>query len=849
MATLFVQESFTGGLNTRLEASKLPAAEYPLLFNGRITTNTIRPVMEHLKLDIPGGSNRQGLYAVGKILMLFTDGNAFWKDTEDLSSPWNLISGWSAMSTTAPRIYAEPIPVSYFQGSIDYTSSNDPAAPIVTFPGIPAQTKSYLFVTDGLTQPRVIAADQSWRITGTWGSWTTTNPEYVPLCILPKKSGSKLFLVDPTSKNQIYQSVTGRFLDFVINRAATGDKGGDATTTSKSVDYNQITALGAMVDPASTTGSLFVGTLFASYIITPDYTDTIFAEPALRDRDLFPTGPVNERSFANLNGDSAFISQAGIQSFNATQQFRMESNNFPLGAKIAKILVNPQQNTAACNFDTYALFSVNTVYGKVVLVYDNILETFVSIDLDFGEVVDFAVTRWEGTQKLFFLTATGEVYQAYGGSEYATCRIYLGEYATYDEATGKQVPGRQHLVDKIRLQFTEVKEDLNIQLSLYMDRKLVKTEARTVTAEVYPENIPYPLPFSSHKQSYPVDFAILNKPRGWKTGVLLEWNTAAELISISCEGETIQPTSLNLTGTSSSPLSVITVFNDNAFGAELAGHGGWELVSGLAVGEYYSVVGSAHIGNKIVTDNIFAAPGTEVNVTGSLAKCGNVKTVWDRMLADKPNKIIGLGDHAMSNGSGDDVTRILTVVSDLSKVSWVAGNHDVVTDSGKWFFAAAPSLRYYKVTVGSVDFFLLNSDPSEPDGITSSGNMAMWLKAALASSTNTFKVVGFHHPPYTDVDPYYPGYTDLRWPFKPWGADLVISAHSHVYERFVVDGLPYIVNGASGSGARLFAAGQNNSEYRISSEGYLRLTADKFKLLGEFVNPVGTILDAFSINA
>ena len=64
-----------------------------------------------------------------------------------------------------------------------------------------------------------------------------------------------------------------------------------------------------------------------------------------------------------------------------------------------------------------------------------------------------------------------------------------------------------------------------------------------------------------------------------------------------------------------------------------------------------------------------------------------------------------------------------------------------------------------------------------------------------------------------------------------------------------MDGLPYIVNGASGSGARTFTGGQDNSVYRVSSEGYLRLTVDKFKLLGEFISPLGTILDAFSINA
>ena len=38
----------------------------------------------------------------------------------------------------------------------------------------------------------------------------------------------------------------------------------------------------------------------------------------------------------------------------------------------------------------------------------------------------------------------------------------------------------------------------------------------------------------------------------------------------------------------------------------------------------------------------------------------------------------------------------------------------------------------------------------------------------------------------------------MKWPFKEWGASIVLSGHEHTLERLVIDDLTYIVNGLGG---------------------------------------------------
>ena len=38
----------------------------------------------------------------------------------------------------------------------------------------------------------------------------------------------------------------------------------------------------------------------------------------------------------------------------------------------------------------------------------------------------------------------------------------------------------------------------------------------------------------------------------------------------------------------------------------------------------------------------------------------------------------------------------------------------------------------------------------------------------------------------------------MNAPFATWGISAVLNAHLHVYERFSIDGIPYIINGLGG---------------------------------------------------
>ncbi|KUG08772.1 metallophosphoesterase family protein [Solirubrum puertoriconensis] len=65
------------------------------------------------------------------------------------------------------------------------------------------------------------------------------------------------------------------------------------------------------------------------------------------------------------------------------------------------------------------------------------------------------------------------------------------------------------------------------------------------------------------------------------------------------------------------------------------------------------------------------------------------------------------------------------------------GNHDVYTENGKPyrdFFTLPGNERYYEFTRGNLHFFVLNSDPSEPDGTSSTSVQGQWLKQKMAES-------------------------------------------------------------------------------------------------------------------
>ncbi|MCP4792480.1 MAG: hypothetical protein GY882_04020, partial [Actinomycetia bacterium] len=128
------------------------------------------------------------------------------------------------------------------------------------------------------------------------------------------------------------------------------------------------------------------------------------------------------------------------------------------------------------------------------------------------------------------------------------------------------------------------------------------------------------------------------------------------------------------------------------------------------------------------------------------------------------------------------------------------GNHDWYTNSVEPhtdYFDLPGNERYYVIELAEgIEFFAIDSDAHEPDGITPDSPQAMWLRDALAKSTATWKIVGFHHPSFSSG--IHGDTVELQWPFGEWGADLVVQGHDHTYERMIRDGVPYIIDGRGG---------------------------------------------------
>jgi hypothetical protein len=107
--------------------------------------------------------------------------------------------------------------------------------------------------------------------------------------------------------------------------------------------------------------------------------------------------------------------------------------------------------------------------------------------------------------------------------------------------------------------------------------------------------------------------------------------------------------------------------------------------------------------------------------------------------------------------------------------------------------------RYYKVSPSPlVELFALDSDFHEQDGTCCNSKQADWLRQSLAASNKPWRIVYFHHAPYTTAR-LDPATLWMRWPFTAWCATSVIAGHEHAYERLQIEGIPYFVNGIGGN--------------------------------------------------
>jgi tartrate-resistant acid phosphatase type 5 len=181
------------------------------------------------------------------------------------------------------------------------------------------------------------------------------------------------------------------------------------------------------------------------------------------------------------------------------------------------------------------------------------------------------------------------------------------------------------------------------------------------------------------------------------------------------------------------------------------------------------------------------------------------------------------------------------------------GNHDWDLDGGRPyfdFFTLPGNERYYEFVRGPVHFFVLDSDPHEPDGTSPTSAQGRWLYQRLAASTSPFRIVYLHHPPFSSGAEHGSSLW-MQWPFAAWGVSAVLAGHEHLYERIERDGITYVVNGLGGAGEHELADDVvDGSQRRFTSEhGAMLIEADAQKVLFRFVTGSGVEVDRFTLTA
>ena len=862
MPALFKQTSFLGGLDAKLDATKIADDAYPLLVNGRIRKGVVSPTSKHIALaGVPQG-NYQGLYITGSFLLLFVSGIAYWSDVTAVPMIFYPVANWTSMDSTAKRIYAELVPAT----SNLFNRQGTPDSTTRIFNKSIAVFEQAIFCFDGSTtnNPQAVRPDGTAVDLGSYDTWTQDNPLYVPKGILPAFCSNKLFLAALDALS-VLSSVSGRASDFVINLDNNGDKGGDADTVSQAVSFNPITAIRSL-----STGEVLVGTLYGTYVLQLDYTNTQFGEPYELPVFLFPAGPINEISIVDILSDTAMITQSGIHAFNAVAQAKRTSNNFPLGAQIRAIITNPttekaiiQKDTCAAIYDDYAFFAVNTIYGYGALVYDTITQSFHSLDLSFGQVKQFASARINDTERFFFITADNVLYEAFADTKKNTTRILLGEW-TPPEASDMT------LMYMVNAMFTSVREPGQVKLSVYADRVLRSSAVLDVTIDKRDISLPISIPFVDGPQVAPVGFQF-NKTRAWKMSAMLEWNFAGDLTDFSVTGTNETAENVRLTppvvdNLDIASAEVFAFLADSGYSDQLNPTGVYNangvVMVDVVLGSRYvfNPVSDGELANgpDIVKEGLFTAKSATLFIKGTpgqpitfdLRTAENYCQVLDAINAEPAvQQLIHGGDFAYPLGTQLDVIMARYPIN--RDICYLPGNHDVVTENGKYFFNLLQIPRYYSRSFRFVDMFFYNGEPFEPDGVNSTSLQAGVVKNWIVNSTRPFKILFCHQPPVTNDLAHYPGRADLLFLTQLPGLSAMVTGHAHNMERFDLSGFPLFTCGTGGSSLRGFvspaqqipAAFMNTGSY-----GYLLIESDALSCKLSFKDTHGTVLNSFSLH-
>jgi hypothetical protein len=260
---------------------------------------------------------------------------------------------------------------------------------------------------------------------------------------------------------------------------------------------------------------------------------------------------------------------------------------------------------------------------------------------------------------------------------------------------------------------------------------------------------------------------------------------------------------------------------------------------------------------------IVEPPGTpQVFVgAGDIGECGlgiEVKTA--AILDTIPGTVFTVGDNAYPSGSPDNFASCFAPSwgRDKKRLHPTPGNHEYITPGASGYFdyfgvaAGDPKRGYYSYDLGAWHIIVLNSNIAGVNNKVPLAPQVAWLRADLAAHPGLCTLAMWHHPRFSSgtthgSDTVY----NVFWRIlSDAGADVVLTAHEHNYERFApqnaagvldsVNGIREFVVGVGGGGYDPLGPPIANSEISSINHGVVKFTLGPSSYSWEFVPVPGS---------
>ncbi len=248
-------------------------------------------------------------------------------------------------------------------------------------------------------------------------------------------------------------------------------------------------------------------------------------------------------------------------------------------------------------------------------------------------------------------------------------------------------------------------------------------------------------------------------------------------------------------------------------------------------------------------------PGSPVFVgAGDIAPCDAAGPVDTARLLDRiSGTVFTLGDHTYPTTTREHLVNCYDPTWGRHRLRTrpTLGNHEYEIHGPRDYFDyfganAGPHGRgYYSFQIGEWLAVSLDSMNGGPDQMA-------WLRATLAANRTRCIVAYWHHPFVASGSHGRRSEVLQLWRvLHEHGADLVLTAHEHFYERFApLDaagsrdperGMRQFVVGTGGGPLYDFTGAHPDSEMRIRAHGVLKLTLGPVSYAWEFVPVAGGV--------